>query len=209
MRLPAIDAKRKWLTFALGYVGFCALYIFTGRVHLLEPAPLPRWAIDRLIPFIGWTVWIYHTQFFFLLFGVWAIRQTANISRTLYAMAMASALSFAVFLVYPMTLPRTAMASDAVTAQAFAWLYAIDPATNCFPSLHVALAALTALGVASQSKRLGAAAIMWAALLGLSTLTTRQHYFVDVIGGLCVAVICRACANRLSFTASSLTVMGD
>jgi len=209
MRLPAIEAKKKWLAFALGYTGFCALYIFTGRVHLLAPAPLPRWAIDRLIPFIDWTVWVYHTQFFFLLFGVWAIKQTTNISRTLYAMAMASALSFAVFLVYPTTLPRASMASDAVTGQAFAFLYAIDPATNCFPSLHVALAALAALGVAHESKRLGAIALLWAVLIGLSTLTTRQHYFVDVIGGLCVAVICRAWANRLSFTAPSLAVIGD
>jgi len=209
MRLSAIDAKRKWLAFAIGYVGFCMLYIFTGRVHLLKPSPLPMWAIDRLIPFIGWTVWVYHTQLFFLLFGVWAIKQTTNISRTLYAMAMASASSFAVFFVYPTTLPRASMASDVLTGQAFAFLYAIDPATNCFPSLHVALAALAALGVAGESKRMGIVAMTWAALIGVSTLTTRQHYFIDVIGGLCVAGICRAWAKRLSFTAPSLAVTGD
>ena len=201
MRLPAIDAKRKWLAFAAGYAGFCALYIFTGRVHWRAPAPLPMWAIDRLIPFLDWTVWIYHTQFFFLLFTVWAIRQTLNISRTLYAMAVASALSFTVFFFYPTILPRTAMAHDAVTARAFEFLYQIDPATNCFPSLHVALAALGALGVASESRRLGIVAILWAGLIGLSTLTTKQHYFIDVIAGLGVAGISRLCAGRLSLAA--------
>ena len=155
MRLPAIGAKRKWPVFAAGYIGFCALYSFTGRVHWRAPALLPLWAIDRLIPFLDWTVWIYHTQLFFLLFAVWAIRQTLNLSRTLYAMAVASALSFTVFLFYPTILPRTAMASNAVTARAFEFLYQIDPATNCFPSLHVAVAALAALGVGNENKRLG------------------------------------------------------
>jgi membrane-associated phospholipid phosphatase len=209
MRLPAIDKQRKWPAFAAGYVGFCALYIFTGRVHWRAPAPLPPWAIDRMIPFIDWTVWIYHTQFFFLLFAVWAIRQTVNLSRTLYAMAMASAVSFVVFFVYPTTLPRAAMASDVVTARAFEFLYRVDPATNCLPSLHVALAALAAFGVASESKRLGSAAILWAGLIGLSTLTTRQHYFIDVLAGLCVAGVSRLCAGRLSFAAPSLAVTGD
>ena len=209
MRLPAIDGKRKWPAFAAGYVGFCALYIFTGRVHWRAPALLPMWAIDRLIPFLDWTVWIYHTQLFLLLFTVWAIRQTLNISRTLYAMAMASAVSFTIFLVYPTTLPRAAVASDAVTAQAFEFLYRVDPATKCFPSLHVALAALAAFGIASERKRLGVAAILWAGLIGLSTLTTRQHYFIDVMAGLCVAGISRLCAGRLSFAAPSLAATGD
>ena len=40
MRLPALNQKNKWLAFAVGYVGFCVLYIGTGRVHLGSPTQL-------------------------------------------------------------------------------------------------------------------------------------------------------------------------
>src|SRR5205085_10031791 len=104
--LPAIDRRHKWLAFVAGYSGFCVLYLLTGRVHLGEPALLPMSVMDRRIPFLSWTIWIYHTQFFFLLIAMWTLQQTAIFSRTFYALAAASLISFAIFLFYPMTLPR-------------------------------------------------------------------------------------------------------
>src|SRR5437868_12854341 len=114
--------------------------MLTGRVHLGSAALLEASAIDRRIPYLGWTVWIYHTQFFFLIFSVWRMKQTAVISRTLYQMAAASLISFVIFFVYPTTLPRAEILVSGLTKQAFSLLYSIDPPTNCFPSLHVALA---------------------------------------------------------------------
>src|ERR1044071_10458052 len=84
LRLPEIDRRVKWLVFASGYIGFCVLYMFTGRVYLGEPTRLVRSAIDQRIPFLSWMVWIYHTQFLFLIFTVWSLKQTAIISRTFY-----------------------------------------------------------------------------------------------------------------------------
>src|SRR5689334_424675 len=115
MRLPAIDRRHKWLAFAAGYIGFCVLYMLTGRVHLGSPALLEASAIDRRIPYLGWTVWIYHTQFFFLLFSVWMMKRDAVISRTLYAMAAASLISFVIFFVYPTTLLRAEMIVSGLT----------------------------------------------------------------------------------------------
>jgi membrane-associated phospholipid phosphatase len=196
IELPTIDRKRKWVAFAAGYCVFCALYMLTGRVHLRSATPLPLWAVDEFVPFIGWTVWIYHTQFLFLLFGVRALKSTANISRTLYSMGLASLMSFCVFFFYPTTLPRPPVEAEGLTAQAFQFLYSIDADSNCFPSLHVALACLIALGIAEESRQLRIFAVIWAGLICLSTMTTKQHYFADVIAGVCVAIVCRAVANR-------------
>ncbi|HKP85717.1 MAG TPA: phosphatase PAP2 family protein [Blastocatellia bacterium] len=207
--MPTIDRKRKWLAFAAGYVIFCALYMLTGRIHLASPSPLPLLFIDRLIPFIGWTVWIYHTQFFILLFAVGALETSAGISRTLYSMGLASALSFCVFFFYPTELPRPTVETGGLTAQAFQLLYAIDPATNCFPSLHVALAWLAALGVAEERARAGTFAVVWAALISLSTMTTKQHYFIDVMAGVLVAGVCRALAKGLLGAGKSLVTESD
>jgi membrane-associated phospholipid phosphatase len=190
LRLPAIDRRHKWLAFVAGYGGFCGLYLLTGRMHLGEPMRLPMSVIDRHIPFLSWTIWIYHSQFFFLLISVWMLQQTAIISRTFYAITAASLISFAIFLVYPTTLPRAELIAGGLTTQAFAVLYSIDAPTNCLPSLHVALGWIAALGIGEEKRRGRGLALLWAALISISTLTTKQHYLVDVLAGLCVAALC-------------------
>ena len=196
MRPPAIDPGRKWLAFAAGCAVFSALYLLTGGVHLPTASPAPALAIDRLIPFAGWTVWIYHTQFVFLLASVWTLTTNPNINRTLYSMAMASAVSFCVFFLYPTALPRPLIHSEGLTGDAFAFLYSIDSESNCLPSLHVALACLGARGMMEESARVGVLGVVWAALISISTMTTKQHYVIDVIAGACVAVVCGAIVKR-------------
>ena len=202
-RLPAIDRRHKWLAFVAGYSGFCVLYLLTGRVHLGEPALLPMSVMDRRIPFLSWTIWIYHTQFFFLLIAMWTLQQTANISRTFYAVVAASLISFAIFFVYPTTLPRAELITGGLTKSAFALLYSIDAPTNCLPSLHVALGWIAAMGIGEEKRRWRGWALLWAALISLSTLTTKQHYLIDVLAGLCVAALCWVLAKRFTGSLTS------
>lgn len=186
-----IDPEKKWAVAGVGYACFCTIYMLAGRFHLREPARLEPWAIDRAIPLIEWTVFLYLSQFVFLALCIYALKETRTISRTLYSLGLASLLSFIVFTVYPTSLPRTFSVTGGLTAAGFDALYWMDTDSNCFPSLHVALAGLAAMGVAEQNRRLGAAAIIWAALIALSTMTTKQHYLIDVLGGLAVLILCR------------------
>jgi membrane-associated phospholipid phosphatase len=197
-RLPGIERRHKWPAFVAGYLGFCLFYMLTERVHLGDPILLPGSAIDRRIPFLSSTIWIYHTQFLFLLTSVWMIKQTTIISRTLYAMAAASLISFAIFFVYPTTLPRAEVTAGMLARQAFALLYSIDLPTNCLPSLHVALAWIAALGIGAEKRRARWIALLWAMLISISTLTTRQHYLIDVLAGLSVAALCWLLVKRLT-----------
>ncbi|MGH9752684.1 MAG: phosphatase PAP2 family protein [Blastocatellia bacterium] len=189
--LPAVDGRGKWIAAALWYAAFCVIYTFTGRFHLRPPAPLALWPPDRLIPFIDWTIWVYASQFL-LLYGCFlGVNSARAISRLVYAISLASLLAFCVFLIYPTEFPRGVMAQDGAAPFAFRFLHSIDSAANCFPSLHVALAWLSALSLKDERRRAGALAIVWAALISISTLTTKQHYFVDLIGGGGLAMFCR------------------
>ena len=190
IKLPVIDRRRKWIAAALWYTAFSVIYILTGRFHLRHPETLTLWLPDRLVPFVDWTIWIYASQYL-LLYGCFlGVNGAQAVSRLVYAISLASLLAFCVFLVYPTELPRNA-AQEGASAYAFRFLYSIDSAANCFPSLHVALAWLSTLSLREERKKAGAVTVVWAALISISTLTTKQHYFADLVGGGVLALLCR------------------
>jgi membrane-associated phospholipid phosphatase len=203
VKLPLISQEKKWFVAAAGYVVFCVLYLLTGNFHLRVPTMLTPSAIDEKTPFLAWTVWIYNSQFFFLAISIYLMREPLNLSRTLYAMALVSLFSFVTFTVFPTTLPRDYATGTGITAKAFQSLYAIDSSSNCFPSLHVALAWLAALGVWQERRSLGMVICLWAVLITISTMTTKQHYFIDVIAGLFLAALFRMLLMRVELMTSA------
>jgi len=80
--------------------------------------------------------------------------------------------------------PRPALVSgDGFAAWSLRLAYSLDPPYNCFPSLHVAYSFVSALTCYRVHRGVGAAAALWAGLIGVSTLLTKQHYVADVIVG--------------------------
>ncbi len=199
MKLPIISPDKKWLAAVASYIAFALLYTLTGNLHFKAPVVLSPSPIDNFVPFIGWTVWIYHSQFFLLALNIALLKEPNKVSRLFYSLNLASLLSFVIFLIYPTTIPRQLPGDSGLTSQALALLYALDAPTNCFPSLHISLAWLSAIEVAQAYKKLGIVISLWTILISLSTLTTKQHYFVDVIGGLLVGVICFISIRRVTF----------
>ncbi len=94
------------------------------------------------------------------------------------------------FVVYPTAAPRP----DTVIGEGFGvWglraLYSSDPPYNCFPSLHVAHSLVSALACSRVHRRLGIIATMFATLVAVSTLFTKQHYVLDVVAGGFLAMV--------------------
>ncbi len=118
------------------------------------------------------------------------IRQQEHIRRTVFAYLMVWLLAYVCFLVYPTVAPRPA----SVTGEGFAvwglrFLYSADPPYNCFPSLHVAHAFVSALTCYRLHREVGIAAVICAVLVAVSTLFTKQHYVADVIAGVFLAFL--------------------
>jgi membrane-associated phospholipid phosphatase len=156
----------------------------TGAVHA------PELAVDRFFPLVPPWALVYGALYLFLiLLPVIVIQQRDLIDRTVWAYLTIWTLSYVFFLLYPTIAPRPAeVTGDGFAVWGLRFLYDADPPYNCFPSLHVAHSFVSALACIRVHRALGLAAVSCASLVAISTLLIKQHYVVDVIAGIFLAV---------------------
>lgn len=185
--VPPVVAANQGRAMALGYLAFSILYLGSGALHLGPVRLLQPAALDLAVPHLPGTIWIYLTQFLLLPAAIVLARDDADRSRAFYSMLVATALAAAVFIAWPTHLERPPIAAAGVTGLAWSALYLADTPFNCFPSLHVALAAIAGAALWRRGRRL--AALAWPGMIAVSTLTTKQHIAWDVAGGLALAAL--------------------
>lgn len=102
-------------------------------------------------------------------------------------------------------------AYDKCTAQGrrqrlFSWLirlvYALDAPTNLFPSIHCLVSWFCFIGI-RKSKKLPVwfkvFSCIFAALVCMSTQFTKQHYLLDIPGGILIAELCYYITTHTEF----------
>jgi membrane-associated phospholipid phosphatase len=151
--------------------------------------PVPATALDRMVPLPpAWSV-IYLSYLLCPFLPMLMLRQEEQIRRTFLAWLLVWVAGYVCFLVYPTVASRPVDA--AIGEGFFAWflrgIYDADPPRNCFPSLHVATPFVAALSCYRVHPGVGLAAGLWAGLIALSTLFTKQHYVADVMAGMGLA----------------------
>lgn len=174
-----------------------ASYSATNRWHLVEPVLLPWTALDRAIPFIPAAMLVYVSHFVFLPLAPLLVRDEGVFRRTLGALLLGSALTNVVFVLWPTAIVRPEPPGG-LFGPFFLFIKALDTTANCFPSQHVALAAIAAWGLRADGSPWARWGLLWAGAIALSTTLVKQHYFVDVPGGLAFAAL----AWRLSARAA-------
>lgn len=185
MTLPLLVkcGRTKWFYFAVGAVATLVLYQVTNRFHLREPTLLEFGYIDRLMPFWSWTVWIYFTEYVIFFAAYFGLRNNENVVRYFYSYMAILLLSVVVFVVFPVTFPRaeypTLGNSISDSALLFLRTYMDSPA-NCLPSLHVSSCFISAFCFWPESRVRTGLFFLWSVLVSISTMTTKQHYWIDV-----------------------------
>lgn len=164
-------------------------YALTNNFPLRPPRTMPSLSFESRIALSPVTCWVYLSYFIMLFYAGMRLRKLDWAPRAVAAIAAVVTISGSVFLIYPTTIHRPPILGDGLSADLLRWVRALDPPNNCFPSLHVGLAFLCALLLMRLSRGTGLIVLVWAVLVAGSTLTTKQHYFLDVAGGLVVAGI--------------------
>lgn len=170
------------------------LYVFIASVARTGQPSAPEIALDRAIPLQPVWAIVYGALYLFLiLLPVFTVREEDHLRRTVWAYLLVWITAYVCFLLYPTIAPRT----DTVSGDGFAvwglrFLYDADPPYNCFPSLHVAHSFVSALTCYRVHREVGIVALVSAALVAVSTLFTKQHYIVDVLAGVSLALVANA-----------------
>lgn len=166
-------------------VTLAPMYFVIGFMLRGLPAHRPMLAIDQAWPLRPEWMLVYGSLYVFVvILPFFVVRQRDLGQRTLGAYISVMLVAYAGFLLYPTIAPlRGEIAGGGFAVWTLRGMYDLDTPYNCFPSLHVAYAFIAALACYRVHRGVGLVSVLWAGLIGVSTLYTKQHYLVDVIAG--------------------------
>jgi len=163
-------------------------YLVIGYGMSGAPTHVPELALDRAIALVpGWSL-VYASLFLAAILPALVIHQPEYLNKTILAFLMIWLVAYACFIAYPTVGPRPAtVAGDGFAEWGVRVVYSTDARYNCLPSLHVAQCFLAAFACSRVHRGVGAGAVLWATLVAVSTLYTKQHYVLDAVAGVMLA----------------------
>jgi hypothetical protein len=186
--------REKLLVSVLILSAVAAAFVVTARYASARSLAEPPWLVtpvDRAIPLVPWTVWIYVSWYvapFSLLFN--GLREVRRVSVAVLVGFVTCVTAYAVF---PIAIVRPPVPpAPGASLALLRLLYAVDAPVNVLPSFH-AVVSLVVVD-AMRARGLGTVATLWALAVCVSCVTTGQHHILDVVAGLAVG----AGAIRLS-----------
>lgn len=149
--------------------------------------------LDEAVPFVPETVYVYGLVYGAALYPLFVVRSRALLRRTALAYVAVIAVSLASFLVFPVTVsplrpPLAALDPGTLHGWGLRLVYRLDPPTNCFPSLHVGLAAIGAAAVWRTERRHAALPLLIVVGTLVAVSTTKQHFVADGLAALLLVV---------------------
>lgn len=161
-----------------------------------EPQLLPLSAIDEAMPFLPWTVFPYVSAYGLVFISFLSLRRAHLGRRFLQVLISCVIIAGAMHWAYPTRYPRERFPippdTDVLSASALSVVHFFDTPSSCLPSLHVATAVLSALLVWRENRRRFWLFSAWALMIAVATLSTKQHYLIDVVTGALLAIVVTA-----------------
>lgn len=178
---------------AMTALAICAFlpYFAINRVTLDWPSRDLSGPVDRLVPFSPAWELVYVSIYFYVFIVVAYLRDAPLFRRVVLAFCLIQFACYAMFLAMPVGIsrPDTLDLHGEFLAWGLALNYALDQPRNLFPSLHLANAFMVSLLIFRVQPRAGRWALLWASLIGYSTMAARHHFFADVAAGIAVALL--------------------
>lgn len=185
-----------YLLIPIGIYLFKAQLYHFNRVHGTDNYHVVNMKIDDIIPFCKYFAVFYVSYYWLPQFMLWVLsfydKKKYWILTISFALSCVLANVFFYFYNVKMDLRATVDGND-IFSYLVKWVYNKDKsALNCFPSIHAVLG-VTLFLVGFRTKNIPKYWKVIALVFGigtvLSTVFVKQHYFVDMIAGVVLAVI--------------------
>lgn len=176
---------------SFNFAVYCGARMLTkGRYHYNIEGPL-----DRLLPFWPPSAAVYLGCYLFwvLNYILIARQEKKEVCRFFSADFISRVVCLACFLWFPTTNCRPAVEADGFWNRVMLFIYAADAPDNLFPSIHCLVSWFCYIGIRGKKEIpvwYQGASFFMAALVCISTLLTKQHVIIDVIGGVLLAELC-------------------
>ena len=172
----------------------------TSKYHYILSSKL-----DDMIPLVPYWIIIYWGCYLFWGINyVLGCRQDKDEAyRFISADFLAKIICMIIFILFPTTNIRPVIVGGDFWNDAMLNLYSMDAADNLFPSIHCLTSWFCYIAVRKNDdipKSYKAISFILAVMVFISTLTTKQHVIVDVIGGVALAEFSYWFVQKSGFT---------
>jgi membrane-associated phospholipid phosphatase len=190
-----LDAFVAFSLAALLIVGGYQIYFLPQKYPLRRPLSLLI-SIDERIPFRPRWVWVYSFLYYpFIVSTILTIQDFRQFAYTCANFMILLVTQVAIAFIFPVKTPsrwRDYNPHNSVSERFLGIVHSFDKGGNCFPSMHIAVAMLSALHTANNLlDRFGAMAycvFVLPVLIAISTVFTKQHYLLDIPAGAALAI---------------------
>ena len=194
--------RLKAMLYAVLTLAFGVPYLLLQRYPVLTPGRFELGTLDRWIGFSPAWLWVYQSAYLLIPIAPLLSRNRGELAVYARGFLIMTAVAIGFFVLMPIEAPRPL---DVPRDGLWALLLSYDRTINTFPSLHVAMVTQSlcfAAWLAGARRARGvtlamAGGIAWAALICYSTVATKQHYAIDVPGGLVLGWLSHCCAVRV------------
>jgi len=146
---------------------------------------------EHHIPFLAWTIVPYWSTDLLYALSLFLCRTRRELDSHAESLLTAQIISVSVFLVFPLRFTFAHPQPEGAFGFMFHVLGSFDKPFNQAPSLHISLIAILWTKYSEHTRGLLRFLLRsWLLLCGLSTLTTYQHHFIDLLTGLWVGLFC-------------------
>ena len=146
---------------------------------------------ERLIPFVPLMIVPYMSIDLFFVAAPFLCRSEQELATFSKRIVAAIVIAGICFLLFPLRFAFPPPHASGWLGLIFDWFQAMDKPYNLLPSLHIAFRTILAQHYHRHTRGvLRSASNLWFVLVGLSTLLTYQHHFMDVVAGFALGVGC-------------------
>ncbi len=178
---------------------------------------MPLFGIDQWLPVVPASAWVYFSLWVYICLPSSLMSQAKELGYYLMGAALLSGIGLAIFYCFPTAVPNWGI--DWSLYPTLQFLKESDASGNACPSLHVAFAVYAGLWLARMFRLLSIGGawhwvnVSWCVWIIVSTMTTKQHVFIDVLCGTVLGFCCfwlnEVIARKAKFTSFQQPCVGS